>query len=135
MEFECSEIWKIHSLNIREKMLMFHKVHQKKEKEMLCRSLVWSTHLQSRVKMLLQALDKTPMWCVLLILWLNLFPTTLFLGFSEATCWNFILVYELLCWVPIILLAFSLHHFKSTDMKWSDIKTNFYIWDSFCYNK
>jgi hypothetical protein len=50
------------------------------------------------------------MWCVLLILWLNLFRTTLFLGFFEATCWNLILVYELPCWVQIILLAFLLHH-------------------------
>ncbi len=91
-------------------MLIFHKGHQKKEKEMTCRSLVWSTHLQSRVKMLLQALDKARMWCVLLILWLNLFCTTFFLAFSEATCWNLILVYELPCRVSIILLAFSLHH-------------------------
>ncbi len=50
MEFEWSEIWKIHSLTIREKMLMFHNGHQKKEKEMLYRSLVWPTHLQSWVK-------------------------------------------------------------------------------------
>jgi hypothetical protein len=50
------------------------------------------------------------MWCVLLILWLHLFCTTLFLGFFEATCWNLILVYELPCWVQIILLAFLLHH-------------------------
>jgi hypothetical protein len=35
---------------------------------------------------------------------------TLFLGFLEATCWNLILVYELPCWIPIILLVFSLHH-------------------------
>ncbi len=91
---------------------MFHKGHQKKEKEMLCGSMVWSTHLQSWVKMLLQALDKAPVWCVLwiLFLWLNLFCTTLFLGFFEATCWNLILVCELPCWIPIILLAFSLHH-------------------------
>jgi len=91
-------------------MLMFHKGHQNKEHEMLCRSLVWSTQLQSWVKMLLQALDKAHMWCVLLILWLNLFYITLFLGVSEATCWNLILVYELPCWVSIILLVFSLHH-------------------------
>jgi hypothetical protein len=45
-----------------------------------------------------------------LILWLNLFCTTLFLGFSKATCWNLILVYELPWWIPIILLAFSLHY-------------------------
>jgi hypothetical protein len=32
VEFEWLEIWKIHSLNIREKMLMFHKGHQKKRK-------------------------------------------------------------------------------------------------------
>ncbi len=89
---------------------MFHKGHQKKEKEMLCRSMVWSTHLQSWVKMLLQALDKAPMWCVLLILWLNLFCTTLFLGFSEATCWNLILIYELPCQIPIILFVFLLRH-------------------------
>jgi hypothetical protein len=50
------------------------------------------------------------MRCVLLILWFNLFCTTLFLGFFEATCWNLILVYELPCWIPIILLAFLLHH-------------------------
>jgi hypothetical protein len=33
-----------------------------------------------------------------------------FLGFSKATCWNLILVYEFPCWIRIILLAFSLHH-------------------------
>ncbi len=108
MVFEWWQRWKIHFLTLREKMLMFHKGHHKKENEMLCRSLVWSTHLQSRVKTLVQALDKTPTWYV---------PrfydcTTFFLGFSEATCWNFILVYELPCWIPIILLAFSLHHFN-----------------------
>ncbi len=110
MEFEWWEIWKFLSLTTREKMLIFHKGHQKREQETLCKSLVWSTHLQSWLKTLLQALDKTPMWCVLLILWLNLFCTTLFLGFFEATCWNLILVCELPCWVQIILLVFSLHH-------------------------
>jgi hypothetical protein len=45
-----------------------------------------------------------------LILWLNLFCTTLFLGFFEATFWNLMSVYELPCWVLIILLPFSLHH-------------------------
>jgi len=114
MEFEWLDVRKIHSLTIREKMFMFHKGHQSKEKEMLCRSLVWSTHLESWVKVLLQALDKTPMWCVLLILWLNLFCTILFLGFFEATCWNLILVYELSCWVRIVLLAFSLHHLNQS---------------------
>jgi hypothetical protein len=135
MEFEWWEIWKIHSLTIREKMLMFHKGHQNKEHEMLCGSPVWPTHLQSWVKMLLQALDKAHMWCVLLILWLNLFCTTLFLGFSKVTCWDLILVYELPCWIPIILLAFSLHHLNQPIWKWSDIKTNSYIWESFYYNK
>jgi len=110
MEFEWWEVWKIHSLTLRKKMLMFHKGHQNKEKEVLCGSLVWSIHPRWWVKMLLQALDKAPMWWVLLILWLNLYCTTFFLGFSEATCWNLILVYELPCWLSIILLAFSLHH-------------------------
>ncbi len=40
MEFEWWEVWEIHPLAVREKMLMFHKRHQKKEKEMLCRSMV-----------------------------------------------------------------------------------------------
>jgi hypothetical protein len=31
-------------------------------------------------------------------------------SWAEATCWNLILVCELPCWIPIILLAFSLHH-------------------------
>jgi hypothetical protein len=73
--------------------------------------------------MLLQALDKAPMWCVLLVLWLNLFCTTLFLEFSKATCWNLILVYELPCWIPIILLSFSLHCLNQPIWKWSDKKT------------
>jgi len=89
---------------------MFHKGHQKKEKEMLCRSMMWSIRLWSWVKMHLQALDKASMWCVLLILWLNLFCTTLFLGFFEATCWNLILVCEFPCWITITLRAFLLHH-------------------------
>ncbi len=135
MEFEWWEVWKIHSLTVREKMLMFHKGHQNKEKEMLWGALVWSTHLQSWVKMLPQALDKARMWCVLLILWLNLFCTTLLLGFFEATCWNLRLVYDLPCWVPIVLLCFFIASCKSTNMKWSDIKTNSYIWDSLFYNK
>jgi hypothetical protein len=75
------------------------------------------------------------MWCVLLILWLNLFCTTLLLGFFEATCWNLRLVYDLPCWVPIVLLCFFIASCKSTNMKWSDIKTNSYIWDSLFYNK
>jgi hypothetical protein len=50
------------------------------------------------------------MWCALLILWLNLFCTTFFLGFSKATCWNLMLVHELPYWLSIILLAFLLHH-------------------------
>ncbi len=101
---------------------MFHKGHQKKEKEMLCGSMMSSTHLWSWVKMLLQALDKAPMWCVLLILLLNLFCTTLFLGFSEATCWNLILVYDLPCWIPIILLAFWLHHLNQPI--WNEVISN-----------
>jgi hypothetical protein len=59
------------------------------------------------------------MWCVLLILWLNLFCTTFFLGFFEATCWNLILVYELPCWLSIILLAFSLHHVNQS--VWNEV--------------
>ncbi len=31
--------------------------------------------------------------------------------------------------------CFFVASFKPTNMKWSDIKTNSYIWDSFCYNK
>jgi hypothetical protein len=33
---------------------------------MLCGSLLWLTHLWSPLKMLLQALDGTAMWCFLL---------------------------------------------------------------------
>ncbi len=119
MVFEWWQRWKIHFLTLREKMSMFHKGHHKKENEMLCRSLVWSTHLQSRVKTLVQALDKTPTWYVPLILWLNLFCTTLFLWFFEATYWNLIVVYELPCWVPISLLAFSLHHLNQ--LIWNEV--------------
>ncbi len=72
--------------------------------------MLWSTFLWSWVKMLLSVLDKAPMWCVLLILWLNLFCTIIFLEFFEATCWDLILVYEFPCWIRIILLVFSLHH-------------------------
>jgi len=119
MEFEWWEVWEIHSLTLREKMLMFHKGHQNKEKEMLCRSLVWSTHLQWWVKMLLQALERARMWCFLLILWLNLFCSTFILGFSESTCWNLILVYELPCWLSTILLAFLLHHVNQ--LVWNEV--------------
>jgi hypothetical protein len=59
------------------------------------------------------------MWCVLLILWFNLFCTTLFLGFFEATCWNLILVYELPRWIPIILLAFLLHQLNQ--LIWNEV--------------
>ncbi len=135
MEFEWWEVWKIRSLTVREKMLMFRKGHHKKEKEMLCRSMVWSTHLQSWVKMLLQALDKAPMWCVLLILWLNLICTTLFLGFLKS----YMLEFDISLWASLLntnnFAFFFVASFKSTNMKWSDIKTNSYIWDSFCYNK
>ncbi len=89
--------------------------------------MVWSTHLRSWVKMLLQALDKAPKWCVLSILWLNLFCTTLFLGFSKATCWNLILVYELPLLNTNNFACFFIVSFKSTNMKWSDIKTNSYF--------
>jgi hypothetical protein len=59
------------------------------------------------------------MWCVLLILWLNLFCTTLFPGFSKVTCWNLILVCEFPCWIPITFLAFSLHHLNQ--LIWNEV--------------
>jgi hypothetical protein len=74
------------------------------------------------------------MWCVLLILWLNLFCTTLFLGFSEATCWNLDISLRASLLSTNNFACFFVASFKSTNMKWSDIKKNSYIWDSFCYN-
>jgi hypothetical protein len=68
-----------------------------------------------------------------LILWLNLVLHKSFLGLFEATCWNLILVYEPPCCIQSF--CFSFHHLKSINMKWSDIKTNSYIWDSLYYNK
>jgi hypothetical protein len=50
----------------REKELIFHMGPQK-EREMLCRSLLGLRHLLSPLKMLLQALDVTAMWCFFLI--------------------------------------------------------------------
>jgi hypothetical protein len=52
----------------REKEWIFHKGHQK-EREMLCGSILWSRHLRSPLKTLLQALDGTAMWRFFLILW------------------------------------------------------------------
>jgi len=89
-------------------VLMFHKGHQAKKRR--CYVDPWcDTHLWSWVKMLLQPLDRAPMWCVLLILWLNLFCTTLFLGFSKATCWI-----DVSLWASLLntnnFACFLLHH-------------------------
>jgi hypothetical protein len=46
-----------------------------------------------------------PLDFIIELVLLNFFP-----GFSEVTCWNLILVCEFPCWIPITLLAFSLHH-------------------------
>jgi hypothetical protein len=83
--------------------LIFHKGHQK-EREMLCRSLLWLRHLWSPLKMLLQALDGTAMWCFFLILsWA--FFAQFFLELSQVTCWSLIFLYFLyFVWVLTIFL-------------------------------
>jgi len=64
----------------------------KKEREMLCGSLLWLRHLWSLLKMLLQALDGTAMWCFFLILsWA--FFAQFFLGLSQVTCWSLIFLF------------------------------------------
>jgi hypothetical protein len=96
---------------------------------------VWSTHLQSRVKMLLQALDKTPMWCVFVDFMIELVSHNSF----SWVFWSYMLKFDISLWASLLstnnFACFLVASFKSTNMKWSDIKTNFYIWDSFCYNK
>jgi len=91
----------------REKELIFHKGHWK-EREMLCKSMLWLRHLWSLLKMLLQALDATAMWCFFLILWWAFFAQ-FFLELSQVTCWSLIFFFFFFfffsfVWVLTILL-------------------------------
>jgi hypothetical protein len=49
--------------------------------------------------------------------------------------WSFILKFDISLWASLLstnkFACFFVGSFKSTNMKWSDIRTNFYIWDSF----
>ncbi len=49
--------------------------------------------------------------------------------------WSFIFNFDISLWASLLstnkFACFFVASFKSTNMKWSDIKTNFYIWDSF----
>jgi hypothetical protein len=53
--------------------------------------------------------------------------------------WSYMLKFDINLWASLSntnnFVCFFVASFKSTDMKWSDFKTNSYIWDSFCYNK
>jgi hypothetical protein len=53
--------------------------------------------------------------------------------------WSYMLKFDIRFWTSLLNInnfaCFFIASFISTDMKWSDIKTNTYIWDSFCYNK
>ncbi len=135
MEFEWWEIWKIHSLTIREKMLMFHKGHQKKRKgdvmqihgvintppvpsENAPSSSREGTHVVRPLDFMIQlVLHNSFSWVF----------------------WSYMLKFDISLWASLLstdnFACFFIAWFKSTDMKWSDIKTNSYIWDSFCYNK
>ncbi len=92
-------------MDSREMELIFHKSHQK-EREMLCRSLLWLTHLWWPLKMLLQALDGTAMWCFFLILSWTFFAQ-FFLGLSQVTCWIFTFLY-------FFLILFGCRQFSLT---------------------
>ncbi len=52
---------------------------------------------------------------------------------------SYMLKFDISLWISLLnnnnFACFFVASFKSTNMKWSDIKTNSYIWDSFCYNK
>jgi len=113
MEFDLWEVWEIHSLTAREKVLMFHEAQQEK-KEMLYQSTVWSTHLQSMVKLLHQCLHKATMWWILLILWLNLFCTSFFLGLSKS----YMLKFDISLWTSLLYTSrfacFSFHHLNQS---------------------
>jgi len=69
--------------------------------KMLCRYLLPLRHLWSPLKMFLQALDGTTMWCFFLTLWWAFF-SQFFLGLSQVTCWSLIFLCFLLilfeCW-------------------------------------
>jgi hypothetical protein len=49
--------------------------------------------------------------------------------------WSFILKFDISLWASLLntnkFACFFVASFKLTNMKWSDIRTNFYIWDSF----
>jgi hypothetical protein len=53
--------------------------------------------------------------------------------------WSYMLKFDISLWPSLLntnnFAHFFVASFKSTNMKWRDIKTNSYIWDSFCYNK
>ncbi len=53
--------------------------------------------------------------------------------------WSYMLKFDISLWTSLLstdnFASFFIASFKSANMKWSDIKTNSYIWDSFCYNK
>jgi hypothetical protein len=53
--------------------------------------------------------------------------------------WSSMLKFDISLWVSLLntnnFACFCDASFKLIDMKWSYIKTNSYIWDSFCYNK
>ncbi len=53
--------------------------------------------------------------------------------------WSYMLKFDISLWASLLntnnFACFFVASIKPTDMKWSDIKTNSYIWDSFCYNK
>jgi len=52
---------------------------------------------------------------------------------------SYMLKFDISLWASLLntnnFACFFVASFKSTNMKWSDIKTNSYIWDSFCYNE
>jgi hypothetical protein len=52
---------------------------------------------------------------------------------------SYMLKFDISLWASLLntnnFACFLVASFKSINMKWSDIKTNSYIWDSFWYNK
>jgi len=88
----------------REKELISHKGHHK-EREMLCRSVLWLRHRWSPLKMLLQAPDGTAMWCFFLILWWAFFAY-FFLGLSQVTCWSLIFLCFFIILIGCVLTIF-----------------------------